>query len=48
MKALVLGAGGVGRAIANIASRKKFITEMVIADRNLDRAEAAEIGRAHV
>lgn len=41
MKALVLGAGGVGRAIANIASRKKFITEMVVADRNLDRAEAA-------
>ena len=41
MKALVLGAGGVGRAIANIASRRKFITEMVIADRNLDRAEAA-------
>ena len=41
MKALVLGAGGVGRAIANIASRRKFITEMVIADRNLDRAESA-------
>ena len=41
MKALVLGAGGVGRAIGNIASRRKFITEMVIADRNLDRAEAA-------
>ncbi len=41
MKALVLGAGGVGRAIANIAARKKFITEMVVADRNLDRAEAA-------
>ena len=41
MKALVLGAGGVGRAIANIASRRKFITEMVVADRNLDRAEAA-------
>jgi saccharopine dehydrogenase-like NADP-dependent oxidoreductase len=41
MKALVLGAGGVGRAIANIASRRNFITEMVIADRNLDRAEDA-------
>jgi saccharopine dehydrogenase-like NADP-dependent oxidoreductase len=41
MKALVLGAGGVGRAIANIASRRKFISEMVIADRNLDRAEDA-------
>ena len=41
MKALVLGAGGVGRAIANIASRRNFISEMVIADRNLDRAEDA-------
>jgi saccharopine dehydrogenase (NAD+, L-lysine forming) len=46
MKALVLGAGGVGRAIANIASRRKFITKMVIADRNLDRAEAA-VARLH-
>jgi saccharopine dehydrogenase-like NADP-dependent oxidoreductase len=41
MKALVIGAGGVGRAIANIASRRSFITEMVIADRNLSRAEEA-------
>ena len=41
MKALVLGAGGVGRAIANIASRRSFITELVIADRNLSRAEDA-------
>ena len=41
MKALVIGAGGVGRAIANIASRRPFITQMVIADRNLSRAEAA-------
>ncbi len=41
MKALVIGAGGVGRAIANIASRRSFITEMVIADRTLSRAEAA-------
>jgi saccharopine dehydrogenase-like NADP-dependent oxidoreductase len=41
MKALVIGAGGVGSAIANIASRRSFITEMVIADRNLSRAEAA-------
>ena len=41
MKALVIGAGGVGSAIVNIASRKSFITEMVIADRNLSRAEAA-------
>jgi len=41
MKALVIGAGGVGSAIANIASRRPFITQMVIADRNLSRAEAS-------
>ena len=41
MKALVIGAGGVGRSIANIASRRKFITCMVIADKNLARAESA-------
>jgi saccharopine dehydrogenase-like NADP-dependent oxidoreductase len=39
MKALVIGAGGVGRAIVNIASRRSFITSMVIADRELSRAE---------
>ena len=41
MKALVIGAGGVGSAIANIASRRPFITSMVIADRSLSRAQAA-------
>lgn len=41
MKALVIGAGGVGRAIANIAVRRKFITSMVIADRTLSRAQEA-------
>jgi saccharopine dehydrogenase (NAD+, L-lysine forming) len=41
MKALVIGAGGVGRAIANIASRRPFITSMVIADRTLARAQEA-------
>ncbi|MEY3514940.1 MAG: hypothetical protein RLY38_91, partial [Actinomycetota bacterium] len=41
MKALVIGAGGVGRSIANIASRRKFLTSMVIADRTLERAELA-------
>jgi len=40
MKALVIGAGGVGSAIANIASRKPFITELVIADYDLARATA--------
>ncbi|CAN2226112.1 LYS9 Saccharopine dehydrogenase and related proteins [Candidatus Nanopelagicaceae bacterium] len=41
MKALVIGSGGVGRAIANIASRRSFISSMVIADRNFARAEEA-------
>ena len=41
MKALVIGAGGVGRAIANIASKRPFITSAVIADRTLARAEEA-------
>lgn len=41
MKALVIGAGGVGRAIANIAVRRPFITSMVIADRTRSRAEEA-------
>ena len=41
MKALVIGAGGVGSAIANIAVRRPFITSMVIADYALVRAEAA-------
>jgi saccharopine dehydrogenase-like NADP-dependent oxidoreductase len=40
MRALVIGAGGVGSAIANIASRKPFITEMVIADYDATRAHA--------
>jgi saccharopine dehydrogenase (NAD+, L-lysine forming) len=41
MKALVIGAGGVGSAIANIAARRTFITEMVVADRDLARAQSA-------
>lgn len=41
MKALVIGAGGVGSAISNIAARRSFIKEMVIADRDLARAENA-------
>jgi saccharopine dehydrogenase-like NADP-dependent oxidoreductase len=40
MRALVIGAGGVGSAIANIASRKSFITELVIADYDIARANA--------
>lgn len=41
MNALVIGAGGVGSAIANIASRRSFITKMCVADYDLTRAEAA-------
>lgn len=41
MKALVIGAGGVGSAIANIASRKSFFTSMVVADRDIERAKQA-------
>ncbi|MFZ9774148.1 MAG: saccharopine dehydrogenase family protein [Candidatus Nanopelagicaceae bacterium] len=41
MKALVIGAGGVGRSIANIASRRSFITSMVVADRTLSRSQEA-------
>jgi len=40
MRALVIGAGGVGSAIANIASRKSFITELVIADYDALKAHA--------
>ena len=41
MKVLVIGAGGVGSAIANIASRRSFISKMIVADRDLVRAESA-------
>lgn len=40
MRALVIGAGGVGSAIANIASRKSFIAELVIADYDASKAHA--------
>jgi saccharopine dehydrogenase-like NADP-dependent oxidoreductase len=40
MRALVIGAGGVGSAIANIASCKSFITELVIADYDASKAHA--------
>ncbi|MFM6941174.1 MAG: saccharopine dehydrogenase family protein [Candidatus Planktophila sp.] len=40
MRALVIGAGGVGSAIAHIASRKSFFTELVVADYDLARADA--------
>ena len=41
MKALIIGAGGVGSAIANIASRRSFLTQVIIADHDKQRAENA-------
>ncbi len=41
MRTLVIGAGGVGRAIANIASRRDFLTSMTIADYTLEKAQEA-------
>ena len=41
MKALLIGAGGVGNAIVKIAARRSFITSMVVSDFNLARAETA-------
>ena len=41
MKVLVIGAGGVGSSIANIASRREFLTSMVVADFDEKRAESA-------
>ncbi|NBO46678.1 MAG: ATP-binding protein [Actinobacteria bacterium] len=41
MKALIIGAGGVGSAIANIASRRSFLTQVIIADHDKQRAEHA-------
>jgi saccharopine dehydrogenase-like NADP-dependent oxidoreductase len=44
MKVLLIGAGGVGRAITNIASRRSFFKSFVVADRTLARAQEA-VGR---
>ncbi len=41
MRILVIGAGGVGSAIAGIAARRDFFQRMVIADYTKDRAQAA-------
>ena len=45
MRILVIGAGGVGGAVAAIARRRDFFERMVLADLSLDRARAA-IARA--
>ncbi|MEU1620231.1 saccharopine dehydrogenase C-terminal domain-containing protein [Streptomyces sp. NPDC005722] len=41
MRVLLVGAGGVGTAIARIAACRPFFEAMVVADRDLVRAEAA-------
>ena len=44
MKILVVGAGGVGAAVAAIAARRDFFTEVVVADLDPQRAEWAVAG----
>jgi saccharopine dehydrogenase-like NADP-dependent oxidoreductase len=41
MRILLVGAGGVGSAITRIAARRDFFEDMVVADYDLGRAEAA-------
>jgi saccharopine dehydrogenase (NAD+, L-lysine-forming) len=41
MRILVVGAGGVGGAVAGIAARRDFFERMVVADNAADRAQAA-------
>ena len=41
MRILVVGAGGVGSAVAGIAARRDFFERMVVADYAADRAQAA-------
>jgi saccharopine dehydrogenase-like NADP-dependent oxidoreductase len=44
MRLLILGAGGVGSAVARIAVRRAFLTRVVVADFDLTRAQAAVAG----
>jgi saccharopine dehydrogenase-like NADP-dependent oxidoreductase len=46
MNILVIGAGGVGGAFAAIAARRAFVTKLVIADVNLDKAQCVASGVA--
>ena len=41
MRVLLVGAGGVGSAVTGIAARRPFFEAMVVADRDLARAERA-------
>jgi len=42
MKVLVIGAGGVGEAIARMAEPREWVEQMVLADYNLDRAKEVQ------
>jgi len=46
MRLLVLGAGGVGSAVARIAARRPFFENLVLADYDLGRAERAAAAAA--
>src|SRR5262245_33143925 len=50
MRIVVVGAGGVGSAIASIAARRAFFEQLVVADIDLERAQraAARTGDARV
>ena len=50
MRILLVGAGGVGSAIAAIAARRTFVEQLVVADYDLARAEkaVAAVGRPAV
>ena len=39
MKVLLIGVGGVGESIAVIAQKHTWLTQMVLADYNLDRVK---------
>ena len=41
MRVLVVGAGGVGAAVARVAARRGFLTALVLADVDRDRAGRA-------
>ncbi|HEU0041529.1 MAG TPA: saccharopine dehydrogenase NADP-binding domain-containing protein, partial [Jiangellaceae bacterium] len=43
MRVLVVGAGGVGAAIASIAARRSFFESLVVADLDAARADRAAI-----
>ena len=43
MRVLVIGAGGVGGAFAAIIARRQFVSKLIIADVNLDKARAVAL-----